>query len=83
MLIKRHKLKTKSKIISDTTSFNLHVNSKSNKSFDVKFIIAISKNPEPLSLQKLTLLFPIKIPFHKILKVHLSPILPTSSGTGE
>ena len=43
------------------TSFSLHINSKSNKSGDVKFITAISENPEPL-LQKLTPPFPIKPP---------------------
>ena len=37
-------MREKTKI--DTTSFSLHINSKSNKSRDVKFIIAISKNPE-------------------------------------
>ena len=33
---------------SDTTSFILYVNNKSNKSLKVKFIIAISKNSPPL-----------------------------------
>ena len=32
---------------SDTTSFSLYVNSKSNKSWDVKFRIVISINPDP------------------------------------
>ena len=30
----------------DITSFSLHINSRSNKSHDVKFILTISKNPE-------------------------------------
>ena len=37
---------------SDKTSFSLHVDGKLNKSHEVKFMIAFSKNPE-LPLQKL------------------------------
>ena len=50
------------KVTSDTTSFSLHVNSKSNKSYEVKFVIAISKIPEPP--QKIAPLppFPINAP---------------------
>ena len=47
--MKRNKLKTKLKITSDATHFNMHVNSKSNNGHEVKFIIAICKNPEPSS----------------------------------
>ena len=36
---------------SDTTSFSLYVNSKSNKSCDVKFRIVISINPDPPPLR--------------------------------
>ena len=35
----------------DTISFSLHENGKSNKSREVKFIITITKNPNPSSLQ--------------------------------
>ena len=34
---------------SDTTSFSLHINTKSNKSCDATFLIVICKNPEPHS----------------------------------
>ena len=35
--------------MSDKSIFSFYINSKSNKSHEVKFTIAISKNPEPIS----------------------------------
>ena len=43
--MKQNKLKPYVK--NNDTSFNWYINSKSNKSRDVKFLIAISKNHEP------------------------------------
>lgn len=40
----------------------------SNKSCELKLIIAIFENPDPLPLQKLTPLFPIKATPQKIVK---------------
>ena len=71
---------------SHTKSFSLHmVNCKSNKSCKVKFIIDISKNPDPPPpLEKLTTTFPSSShskkfpktsPFYKILKIRLHPTL--------
>ena len=64
-------LKHKWKITSDTTSFSLYANSNSNKSCEVKFMIAISKNPGP-PLQKFTTPFPSSPPSKKILQTPLS-----------
>ena len=40
-------MKLKLEITRDITSFSLHVNSKSNKSCEVEFIIALPKNLDP------------------------------------
>ena len=43
------------KITSDTISFSLHLSIKSNKSHEVKFVVVISKNPDPLAKNGLPL----------------------------
>ena len=63
--MKQNNLKTEQKITTDT-SLNLHINSKSNKTRKVKFIIAMSKNSEK-SLQKFTIPFPSSSTSKKII----------------